>query len=190
MSVPLWRALELLSYRMLLFLDNVSDPLLWALSRTVDSGLHDLTFLFWKLCPNLGQGSWGPQYSWLAVHRAEPLSYGWEMVEEESSWPLGPTHQEFLNLKLKGIWNVGGLPFLVRYIKSLLGAKRKGGATIFLATLTQSGASIKLRVEKRRRSGLWLKCHRFLLLLPSFNMFLWINVFSFFVCPQDNFQRL
>lgn len=131
MSVPLWRALELLSYRMLLFLDNVSDPLLWALSRTVDSGLHDLTFLFWKLCPNLGQGSWGPQYSWLAVHRAEPLSYGWEMVEEESSWPLGPTHQEFLNLKLKGIWNVGGLPFLVRYIKSLLGAKRKGGPPSF-----------------------------------------------------------
>lgn len=70
----------------------------------------------------------------------------------------------------------------MRYNKVWFGAEGRG-SIIFLITFTE-GASVKLMVGRERQNGPWLGYHRFLLFLPTFSMFSWINISSFVIFPE------
>ena len=83
--------------------------------------------------------------------------------------------------------NAGGLPLLVRYRNHCLGGEGRGEMCLLDHTCLEESFHQAEMGQGGGESRSWLKCHRCLLFLS--HRFPLLNISSFAVCPQENFQR-
>lgn len=129
----------------------------------------------------------GLHYSWPATCGIELSPYEWRLSGRERVNPqlLAYNRTSIIQSKCdEKCWWSGPLRNPGRYHSPRLGA---GECTLFLAAPIWNETSITLSWRRDWRetlgNGLWLQCHRCLLILLWFNRFSWISISSFVTCP-------